>query len=72
MFPPIVTDIDNIPADMKALDHWVNWRWEYTADKDGGYKLTKVPYIPATLSGDRRPAGASSSDPKTWDTFDKL
>lgn len=70
MFPPIVTDIDNIPAEMKALDHWVNWRWEYTADKDGGYKLTKVPYIPATLSGDRRPAGASSSDPKTWDTFD--
>ncbi len=69
MFPKIVTDVENIPAEMKALRHWINWRWEFVRDKNGEYKLTKVPYIPASLSGDR-PAGASSSNPETWDTFE--
>ena len=49
---------DAIPEELRLLDQWVAWRWEWRGDK-----WTKVPLSPAT---GRR---ASSTDRDTWDTF---
>jgi len=48
-----------IPNELKQFPNWVTWRAE---ERDG--KKTKVPYTPRT----RRLA--SSTDPKTWGTFE--
>lgn len=55
---------ENIPDWMKALDCWLVWRLEERPDKNGKLKLTKVPY-----NAHNGRAG-SSTDPKTWSTFD--
>lgn len=51
---------DYIPSELKALNHWVMWRWE---TRDG--KLTKPPY-------DTQKRYADSSDPRTWTSFDSV
>lgn len=48
----------NIPAELRALPQWVNWRIEQRDGKD-----TKVPYQP---NGNK----ASSTERKTWSTFE--
>jgi putative DNA primase/helicase len=50
---------ESIPADLRALDRWVAWRW---LERNG--KPTKVPYDPRTG------AQAASDDPATWSPFD--
>jgi hypothetical protein len=54
-----VTSTIAVPDSLAELDQWLVWRSE---SRDGG-KPTKVPY---DLKGSR----ASSTDPKTWCTFD--
>ena len=50
----------NIPVELRQLTQWVNWR---IAQREG--KPTKVPKQP---SG----ANASSTDPRTWSTFERV
>lgn len=52
--------MDAIPAELKALDQWVCWRYE---NESGADKPAKIPYIPR--NGSRAKAGR----PDTWDTF---
>ena len=52
-------DADSIPTELKVCAQWVLWRYE-----EREAKQTKVPY---QVSGQR----ASSTDPRTWTTFDK-
>ena len=52
---------ENIPEDLKALDQWVCWRYTWDEDRQD---WTKVPLNPRT--GDK----ASSTNPKTWTSFD--
>jgi primase-polymerase (primpol)-like protein len=55
-----VTRFDQIPAEIRERDQWVNWRRERRRDGKG----TKVPY---RADGMGR---ASSTDPATWSTFE--
>lgn len=50
---------DNIPAELRAIDGWLLWRYERV---DGRY--TKVPY---SVHG----GAGSSTDPTTWATFEQ-
>lgn len=54
---------DNIPDELKALDRWVVWKWEFRENKGGG-KFDKPP---------RHPSGrlAATNNPKTWVSFDE-
>src|SRR5215472_2372634 len=53
-------NFDRIPAEMKALDHWVNWRHTLCRGKP-----KKPLYIPKT------PRKASSDDPATWRSYEQ-
>jgi primase-polymerase (primpol)-like protein len=53
---------ENIPEELRERPQWVCWRYEA---KPGDDKLTKVPYTAGTS---RR---ASSTDLKTWRTFEQ-
>lgn len=52
--------IENIPAELKALNQWVLWHYE---TRDG--KQTKVPYQP---NGQK----AESDNPATWASFERV
>ena len=52
-------DLDAIPEELKSCPHWLLWKYE---ERDG--KKTKVPY---QVDGSKK---ASSTNPKTWCTFD--
>ena len=54
----VVLNLDNIPAELKTLRQWVNWRLEAQAEG----KPKKVPYYTPTKRAD-------VSDPATWCTF---
>jgi putative DNA primase/helicase len=56
--------LDQIPADLKALRQWVNWRFESRSNGDSTTKWTKPPYQP----NERH---AKSSEPATWVSFDE-
>ena len=63
---PLASSIfpQNIPADLRAIPHWLNWKWEQRPDKSTGeLKWTKPPYQP-------NGSLAKSVDPGTWATFD--
>lgn len=51
-------NFDAIPVELKSYPNWVLWR----SEKRNG-KVTKIPYQPGGLR-------ASSTDPKTWGTFE--
>src|SRR5262249_36173417 len=53
---------ENIPAELKAIPHWVLWRWDWD---DGKQKWVKCPYQVANPT--RR---ASSTNRSTWSDFD--
>lgn len=56
----------SIPPELKATPHWVAWRYEQRIDKKTGeLKPTKVPVNPRTGRN------ASSTDPRTWGTFEQ-
>lgn len=51
---------DNIPQELKDINHWVLWKYEDA----GGKKPTKIPYNPVTR------AKASTTAPTTWTAFE--
>jgi hypothetical protein len=57
---PIAPNIEQIPPELKALKQWVAWRYELA-----GEKWTKKP---KQASGHN----ASSTNPKSWSTLDKI
>jgi putative DNA primase/helicase len=59
-----LTAFERIPAELRELPRWGNWRWEPDPDKPG--KLRKPPYCPS--NPDRH---ASSTDSTTWGTFEQ-
>jgi hypothetical protein len=65
----IAPDFDGIPEAMRNERRWMGWKFEYRPkDKDGKPSRkpwTKVPVSPKTGGN------ASSTDPKTWGTFDE-
>jgi hypothetical protein len=56
---------DGIPAELKAIRRWVLWTLTWKANKDGTGKWDKVPKTAASEN-------ASSTNPKTWGTFDAV
>src|SRR5262249_29893729 len=59
---PLAPKLDTIPDELKSLIVWVLWRYEWQNEK-----WTKIPYQ-ATANQHM----ASSNDPKTWTSFDKV
>lgn len=57
-----MTNFNNMPAPLKALRQWVVWKIETTETG----RPTKVPYNPDTF------AAASSTDPSTWVSFERV
>lgn len=61
----------NIPAELKAIQRWVGWRWEL--DKNG--RWTKPPkHIGGKWFNDKTQTWvewANHTDPKTWSTYEK-
>ncbi len=55
---PLTPQKENIPEELKAIPHWVNWKLE---TRDG--KLTKPPYNAKTGGY------AKANDPETWSDF---
>lgn len=55
--------VGNVPQDLRAIDRWVCWRYVQRTKPDGTKVWAKMP---VTVEG--KPA--SSTDPKTWTTFD--
>jgi primase-polymerase (primpol)-like protein len=51
-----------IPAELKALDQWVTWRYAWLSDRK---HWDKPPLQARTVSL------ASSTDPRTWTTFEE-
>jgi putative DNA primase/helicase len=60
---PLVVIPENIPAELKALEQWLIWRYFWKADL--GYY--DKPPLDANKSGN----AGKSTDPKTWSTFGK-
>ena len=56
---------DSIPPVLRGVSQWVLWRYERRVKAAGTSKLTKVPYRPNGCK-------ASSTDPKTWSTFEAV
>lgn len=56
--PRSTVTVDNIPADLKSLNHWVGWKYEYRKEK-----WTKTPYQTSKKK-------AASTRSATWTTFD--
>jgi primase-polymerase (primpol)-like protein len=54
--------VGNNPRELRALPQWVCWRFE---DRGPDHKAGKVPTNPHTGRN------ASSTNPKTWGTFDE-
>jgi primase-polymerase (primpol)-like protein len=61
---PTPEDLLRMPAVLKTLPQWVLWQLLEAPNASGELKLNKVPINPRTLHG------ASSTDPKTWATYD--
>jgi len=61
--PPSILLPENIPSFLKAYDRWVVWEWEPRPDPTR--KWTKRPKHP-------RGTLASTTDPKTWSSFDEV
>src|SRR5574337_1899307 len=56
---------DRIPAELKALDQWVCWKYTQVQNDDGTSKVTKVPF---QTDGHK----ASPTDPNTWADFESV
>lgn len=55
--------LQNIPIDLRDIPRWVCWKYSHRTKPDGSSVWAK---LPVTAAG--RPA--STTDPKTWTTFD--
>lgn len=68
---PLRLEPDGIPLELRRYDHWVAWRYELVAGKNGLKRWTKVPTI-AQCWRDPKPGGnAKSTDPLTWTNYDR-
>jgi hypothetical protein len=56
---------ENIPLQLRLLDRWVMWRLMKRVKPNGEVTWTKVPFM---VSG----SNASSTDPKTWTTYEEV
>jgi primase-polymerase (primpol)-like protein len=54
-----------IPAELKELRQWVNWRYEWVTNSQGVGHWTKPPYGPGGEA-------ASPSDTATWSPYDEV
>jgi putative DNA primase/helicase len=59
--PPMPPNVDVIPPDLRALDRWVVWRWEWNEGKGDWDKP------PRRVRDPRRKADVT--DPKSWAPF---
>jgi len=64
---PAAPDFNAIPAGLQARDQWVLWKLE---DRAG--KQTKVPYYVRVGDDGTQLRPASTTDPATWSSFDKI
>jgi putative DNA primase/helicase len=61
----IASNLLFVPAELRAVPQWVNWRWEQRPDRTTGeLKWTKPPYQP---NGQH----AESDNPETWMRFEQ-
>jgi len=58
---PIQPEFANIPAELRSLPNWVNWR--YLPPKSSGGKWRKVPFGP-------KGKPANTTDRSTWSSYD--
>ena len=58
-------DLAGIPADLKAINRWVLWRFVERSKPDGSKVWAK---LPMTVAG----RAASASDPKDWFSYDDV
>jgi primase-polymerase (primpol)-like protein len=65
--PAAAPDFNAIPAGLRARDQWVLWKLE---DRAG--KQTKVPYYVRAGDDGAQVRPASTTDPATWSSFDKI
>jgi primase-polymerase (primpol)-like protein len=63
--PALAVKPENIPGELKALHQWVDWRYEYQPKRDPKKPWTKPPINPRQTS-----RHASSTNPKSWGTFE--
>ncbi len=63
---PLQVRFDTIPGDLRELNQWVLWRYEWKKGKNGSPgKWDKPPYIPDG-------SHASATDPTKWNSFDRV
>ncbi len=63
MTPAVNVDFENIPEELRKLRQWILWRYE--PGKKDSSKIDKIPYAV-------RGGLASSTNPATWETFEKV
>ena len=61
----LAPQLDKIPDVLKTLPQWVLWEGTLTHDRHGQEKITKIPYTV-------RFRKASSTDPRTWTTYERV
>jgi putative DNA primase/helicase len=64
---PAAPDFSAIPALLQARDQWILWKLEYRAGRP-----TKVPYCVEVTDDGAQVKPASTTDPATWSTFEKI
>ena len=64
---PASPDFSAIPGVLQARDQWILWKLEYRAEKP-----TKVPYCVEVTDDGAQVKPASTTDPATWSTFEKI
>lgn len=64
---PAAPDFSAIPALLQARDQWILWKLEYRAGRP-----TKVPYCVVVTDDGAQVKPASTTDPATWSTFEKI
>src|SRR5262245_14726182 len=66
--PTVQGDLAKLPKALHPLTQkhrWVCWKWELVGNKKTGKKWTKMPYQARNTN-----AKASSTEPKTWGSYD--
>ena len=57
--------LGNIPLELRNLNQWCGWRYEYRPERNPSKPWTKPPFQVGGLS-------AKSNDPSTWASFDSI
>jgi len=65
---PAPPNFDGIPSAMRDLDQWILWK--LVIKEDG--KQTKIPYYVAITDDGAQLKKASTTDPATWSTYEKI